>query len=193
MTISVGLMTELDLVNGVLSVAGDAPIQALNDTYQPVFIIRKMLNNASKKLQSKTYWFNTEYEVTLTPNTINSKIILPANLLRFEPCDVRYVARGLSVYDRTSRTTIITEDVIADLSVQLSFEELPEVAREHLLALCRLQYNNEYFGETSFLRELTADVKTTKQELDKENIENENVNMFDSQRSQSIAFKNRRR
>lgn len=190
---TVGLITELEVINSVLSVSGDAPVQSLEDTYQPVFIIRQMINNISRKIQSDNYWFNTEYDVELQPNTVTNNIALPFNILRFEPQDTRYVARGLTVYDRTDRTNLITTSIIADISVQLEFDELPQVVREYIRTACRIQYNNEYFGETSFKNELQAEYQNAKIELDKANVENEDVNIFSAQRVNNIAFKNRRR
>ena len=190
---TVGLITELEVVNSVLSVAGDNPVQSLDDTYQPVFIIKQMLLNISRTMQSKGYWFNNEYGVTLTPSTINSKIILPFNIIRFDPVDNRFVARGLNVYDRTDRTNIITDDIVADITLQLEFEELPQVAREYIRTACRIQYNNEYFGETNFKQEWLSEFNEAKLALDKADIENESISMFSSSKVNNIAFKNRRR
>ena len=190
---TIGLITELEVVNSVLSVAGDAPIQSLADTYQPATIIKQMIGNVSRKMQTKGYWFNQEYDVVLTANTLTGKIDLPFNTLKFEPADVSYVARGKTVYDRSNRTNTIAVDVVADLVYHLDFEELPQVAREFIRAACRLQYNNEYFGATEFKRELEADLINAQQELDKADIENEDISMFSAQRVNNIAFKNRRR
>ena len=190
---TVGLITELEVVNSVLSVAGDNPVQSLDDTYQPVFIIKQMIHNVSRTMQSKGYWFNNEYGVTLSPSTINGKTTLPFNIIRFEPTDNKYVARGLTVYDREGRTSTITEDITADITLQLEFEELPLTAREYIRTACRIQYNNEYFGETNFKQELIADFNKAKQDLEKEDTENESISMFASAKSNNIAFKNRRR
>ena len=190
---TVGLITELEVVNSVLSVAGDSPVSSLDDIYQPVFIIKQMINNISRDIQSDPYWFNTEYDVDLEPNSVTNKIVLPFNLLRFEPVETQYVARGLTVYDRDNRTSTITDTIVADISVQLTFDELPQVVRKYIQALCRVQYNNEYFGETNFKQDLALEVQQAKTNLEKANIENENINIFNSQRVSNIAFKNHRR
>lgn len=189
---TIGLITELEVINSVLSVAGDNPVQSLSEEYQPVFIIRKMINNISRDMQIKNYWFNTEYGVELISNNITNKITLPFNLLNFEPCDTRYVARGVTVYDRVARTSIITETIKADISVHLEFDELPQVARKYIQAMCRKQYNNEYFGETAFKNDLLEEVKDALADLQKLNIENEDINIFKSARVFNIAFRNRR-
>lgn len=190
---TIGLITELEVVNSVLSVAGDSPVSSLADTYGPVAIIREMINNVSRDIQSEQYWFNTEYAVELEPSVLTSKTILPFNILRFEPEDTKYVARGLTVYDREGRTTIIEEIITADISLQLTFDELPQVVRKYIQTRCRIQYNNEYFGETAFKQDLAVELNVAKANLDKENIENEDINMFNSARATNIAFKNRRR
>ena len=190
---TIGLITELEVINSVLSIAGDNPIQSLDEDYQPVFIIRQMINNISRDMQSDNYWFNTEYDVTLEPNTITNKIILPFNLISFEPCDTRYIQRGVNVYDRVARTTTITDSIVADISTQLEFTELPQVARKYIQSMCRNQYNNEYFGDANMKQDLVREVSEAKANLEKKNIENENVNMLENARVYNIAFKNRRR
>lgn len=190
---TIGLITELELINSVLRVAGDNPVSSLSETYQPVYIIRQMINDISRDMQIKNYWFNTEYEVTLSSNSETDTIILPFNLLNFEPEDDRYVARGLTVYDREDRTTTITDDITADISVMLEFDELPQAARKYIQAKCRYDYNNEYFGDTSQKQDLFRELQEAEKTLDKLNIENENVNMLENARSYNIAFRNRRR
>ena len=135
------LITELEVINSVLSAAGDSPVQTLDSRYQPVFIIKEIIKNISRDMQTKKYWFNTERDVTLTPNTQTNKIILPFNILTFEPEDIRYVARGLTVYDKEARTTNITKDIVATYTVMLDFEELPQQARKYIQAHARVRYN----------------------------------------------------
>ena len=189
---TIGLITELEVINSVLRVAGDNPVQSLDENYQPVFIIRQMIIDVSRDMQNKNYWFNTEYAVELVPNTITNQIILPFNILNFEPVYDKYVARGLSVYNREDRTVTITDTIVADISLMLEFDELPQVAREYIRAKCRLQYNNEFFGDTANIQSLAKAEEKALQQLDKLNIENENVNMFNSARALNIAFRNRR-
>ena len=190
---TIALITELEVVNSVLSAAGDSPVQALTDTYQPVFIIKEMIRNISRDMQTKKYWFNTEYDVTLTPNTETDKITLPFNILTFEPDDTKYVARGLTVYDRENRTSTITEDITATYTVMLDFDELPQQARKYIQAAARVQYNNEYFGELNLKQDLMKEMMEAKNELERVHMENEDINVFNSPRASRIAYRNRRR
>lgn len=186
------LITELEVVNSVLSAAGDSPVQTLDSRYQPVFIIKEIIKNISRDMQTKKYWFNTERDVTLTPNTQTNKIILPFNILTFEPEDIRYVARGLTVYDKEARTTNITKDIVATYTVMLDFEELPQQARKYIQAHARVRYNNEYFGELNLKSDLMKELMEAKNELDRVHMENEDINIFRSARSYNIAYRNRR-
>ena len=190
---TVGLISEIEVINSVLSVAGDAPIQSLDDTYQPVYIIRDIMSNISRDMQTKGYWFNKETGVTLSPSAATNTIVLPFNTLSMEAVDKSYVMRGLTVYDRTNRTKTITSDITADLVLMLEFDELPQIAREYIRAASRVQYNNEYYGETNFKQELMADFQKAKTALERESLENEQLNIFSAQAITNIAFKNRRR
>ena len=189
---TIGLITELEVINSVLRVSGDNPVQSLDENYQPVFVIRQMINDISRDMQNKNYWFNTEYDVELEPNTLTNKLTLPFNILNFEPEDTKYIARGLNVWNREDRTSTITETIKADISLMLEFDELPQAARKYIQAEARLQYNNEYFGGQENKSQLQKDRNDALQMLDKLNIENEDVNMLASARSYNIAFRNRR-
>lgn len=189
---TIGLSSELEVVNSVLSVTGDAPVQSLDDTYQPVYIIRDMINTESRRLQTEGFWFNTERGVELTTNQVTGTINVPFNILKFEPSDNRYVLRGSEVYDKTERTNLITGPITADLYLMMTFEQLPQSAREYLRTLCRIRYNNEYFGEQSIKGDLQVDFQRAKTELDKEHIDNEQINIFEAQAVRNVAFKNRR-
>lgn len=190
---TIGLITELEVVNEVLSTLGDNPVQSLDDGYQPVFIIKQMINNISRDMQTMKYWFNTEYDVEHVPSTLTSEIILPFNLLHFEPTETQYVARGLKVYDRTNRTSTIEEIVTADICLMLEFAELPQVARKYIMAKAKIQYNDEYLGEDSLKASLFKEFEKAKNELDRAHMENEDINVLSSTKVNSIAFKNRRR
>lgn len=190
---TIGLITELEVVNSVLSVAGDNPVQSLNDEYQPVFIIKQMINNISRDVQTLKLWFNTEYDVELESNTVTDKITLPFNYLKFEPTDTKYVARGFTVFDREARTSTITESIEATICVMLEFSELPQEVRKYIQAKCRQQYNDEYLGEDSLRSTLAREVEKAETQLMKVHLENQDINVFSSSRSNSIAFRNRLR
>jgi len=190
---TIALITELEVINSVLSAAGDSPVSSLDTTYQPVFIIQEIIRNISRDLQTKKYWFNTEYDITLTPNTETDKIILPFNILTFEPEDTKYVARGLTVYNREDRTSTITEEITATYTVMLDFDELPQQARKFIQAAARVQYNNEYFGELNLKQDLLKELQQAENELNRTHMENEDINVFNSARSYNIAYRNRRR
>ena len=189
----IGHITELKIVNSVLSVAGDNPVQSLSDSYQPVFIIKQMIENISRDMQTEGWWFNTEFEVTLTSNTETDKIALPFNILKFEPKYTKYVQRGLTVYDRQARTSTITDDVEADIVVMLEFDDLPQVARKYIRAKCRHQYNEEYFGEQTIKRTLEKELNKARIELEQANLENNDYNVFNSTKTYNMVYKNRRR
>lgn len=190
---TIGVITELEVINSVLSVAGDAPVQSLDDDYQPVFIIRDMINTLSRELQLEGYWFNTESGITLSPNSQTGQTVVPFNTLKFIPVSSQYVLRGTKIYDRTNRTEDIGTDITGDLIVMLEFDALPQSAREYIRAACRVQYNDEYFGETNFKNKLERQLMKAKQELEQEHLENEKINILQAQAITNIAFKNRRR
>jgi len=112
------LTTKLNAVNTMISVIGEAPVNSLGGTAVPVTVVQaeNTLDETSRAIQSEGWHFNTEHEYTLTPNTFDSKIILPNNTLRIDLDPEIYtendpVQRGLTLYDRKNHTDVWSKEV----------------------------------------------------------------------------------
>ena len=108
-------MTELEAVNKLLSVIGEAPIDKLADIstneISDASLARKTLHEINRDVQSEGWLWNTEVDVPLSVNK-DGEYDLPANALRanFSPNRYpysQYIVRGLRVYDRMARTYAI--------------------------------------------------------------------------------------
>ena len=147
------LTTKLNAVNTMISVIGEAPVNTLGGTAVPVTVVQaeNTLDETSRAVQSEGWHFNTEHEYVLSPNTFDSKIILPNNTLRIDLDPEIYtendpVQRGLTLYDRKNHTDVWSKEVKASITFELPFEELPEQFRHYITVKSARIFANRFLG-----------------------------------------------
>ena len=151
-------MTELEAINTLLSVIGEAPIDKLSDVSTNEItdsgLARKTLHEVDRDVQAEGWCFNTDFEVSLSPDSAK-EYKLPANTLRadFSPNrypSSQYVARGNRVYDRHLRTYEIadgTEPLVVDQLVsQLEWDELPHHAQQYIAIRAARIYSDRFIN-----------------------------------------------
>jgi hypothetical protein len=157
--------TELQAVNIMLSLIGEMEIDDLSlaasnaDVQMALFILR----SATRTVQTKGWQFNTETGRTLYRGP-NSEIALPSNAVRcskpedpqLQQEDVRFTIRGQRLFNQTTNSFVWDVDVVADLTLLLPFEELPEPARNYIAEKAAQRFQDRKLGSTT-LRSFTAD------------------------------------
>ena len=137
-------MTELESINILLSVIGEAPISQLSDIQANEIddsaLAQRTLAEVNRDVQAEGWGWNTDQQVTLTSD-INDQINLPGNTLRvsFSPNtygESQYVARGLRIWDKQKRTYKVGTDQpsleIDELVTQLEWDELSHAAQYYI-------------------------------------------------------------
>lgn len=128
--------TELEAVNTMLNTIGEAPVNTLvNMTSVDAITAQSILANVNRSVQAEGWFFNSEYGYPLAPDQ-NSNLPLPTNIMSVdstsESHDYQIVQRGSRAYDRKNHTYTFTQTVKCDLILLLSFEEIPEAARNYI-------------------------------------------------------------
>jgi hypothetical protein len=125
--------TELECVNKMLLLLGEAPVVTLDDlTFAEASLARQVLQEDSVSIQQQGFYWNT-LNLTLQPD-ISGYIYLPEGTLRMDPVDKAsyYIKRGNRLYDGENNTYVIAEDVEVELIQFLSWDEVPEVVRHYI-------------------------------------------------------------
>ena len=151
-------MTELEAVNTLLSIIGEAPIDKLADIkaneITDASLARKTLKEVSRDVQAEGWLFNTENEVSVSVDT-QGEYPLPENALRCDFSPNRYansqlVARGNRIYDRSARTFEIDNSnepiVIDQVVMELDWEELPHAAQQYISIRSGRIYSDRYIN-----------------------------------------------
>ncbi|MCK4500454.1 hypothetical protein KAU11_08145 [Candidatus Babeliales bacterium] len=187
------LLSELDAINQILSVTGDAPVSNVNSTYEQAVVARRILLEISRQKQARGYWFNEVDEFLILKDT-DGHINFPSDTIRVDiPRDNGYfVQRGLKLFNKRLNTYVFTIDIYANIVSELVWSLLPQSFRQYVVAEASLRYNAEYFGSHELTQRIEKDVFSKKIDLDKEDIDNRDLNMLKSTRASNIAFKNRR-
>ena len=128
--------TELEAINTMLSTIGESPVNAVEDTGNvDVVIARQILQTASREVQARGWHFNTEINYTITPDS-DGYLVLPKTVLKvdtvYPDSSKDVVVRGSKLYDREKHTYVFTDAVKVDMTILLTFDELPEVARNYV-------------------------------------------------------------
>jgi hypothetical protein len=144
--------SELEAVNTLLSVIGEAPVNTIDASSQTsdVIIAKKLLTEVSREVQVSGWHFNREYEVSLVPDT-SSNINLPTNTgsIDVEPensSQKDYIQRGDKLYNKTDKTYTITDTLKCTITYMLSWDDLPQTARNYIMIRAARKFQDRVVG-----------------------------------------------
>ena len=169
----------LEAVNRVLQMMGEAPVNSLNGQFGLALQAQDTLNDVSRRLQSEGWSFNTDREKLLQRNVTTNQIALGPNVSRVVIDRLRYpevdvAQRGGTLYDRHNNTYAFTQDLYADITFILEWEELPEYARQYITAKAGRQLQEAILGSADLSRiNLTAEAEAKALFMDEETVVND--------------------
>lgn len=160
------LLTELEAVNTILGAVGESPVVDLDGDFVDAELARNMLRHEMRTTQTKGWTFNTDLEVTFTPND-DGEIIIAANTLRFVYSDANIVVRGTRLYDRSTQSYVFTDDITASkVVVYLDFDEMPQAMRDYCTVCAARKFQDQYQGDATLHKFKEADEFRAKAALD---------------------------
>jgi hypothetical protein len=178
--------SELDAINSILAAIGEAPINSLDaDLPVAAAVAKNTLAEISREVQSRGWWFNTEYDAVL-PRSGDTTISLQPNTLAVEfdestRFDFDPIQRGPKLYDRKSRSATFTKDLTASrLVLGLPFEELPEVARRFITVRAARITHDRTIGEQQMHTFTAIAEQQAYQALVRESVRQDQPNMLKS-------------
>jgi hypothetical protein len=140
----------LEAVNTVLRMLGEAPVSSLDGDFGLAQQASDILIDASRRLQMEGWTFNTDYERTLLRNQ-DSEILVGNNVLRVVVHEYNHphldvVQRGAKLYDRRGNSYQFDQDLKADVTLALEWDELPEHARRYITVMGGRQLQQQVIG-----------------------------------------------
>ncbi len=153
--------TEKEAVNAMLRAIGEAPVNTISGTVTTdVAIAIQTLSSINRRVQSKGWHFNTDYNVVLDVDN-DGNIPLGITIASVYSPSNDVALRDQKLYDRVNRTFIFTNSIQDAVTITiLEFENLPEVAREYITQVAKKEYQQEIIGQVS------ANQENTQSEMD---------------------------
>ena len=153
--------SELQAVNIMLSVVGEAPVNTLaGDTTVDVSIAKNLLDESSMSIQSMGWNFNTHYNYVVTIDNTN-KIPLPSNCVQADGSaayrSYNYVMRDGFLYDMDNHTDIFTTTPTVDVVLVQQFEHLPEYARRYITVKASRRFAARIIGDNELTKLISND------------------------------------
>ncbi|MAD94610.1 MAG: phage tail protein [Rhodobacteraceae bacterium] len=179
------LTTELESVNQMLGHIGEAPVNSLADTAAlPISASTALtvLREVSKEVQTEEWHFNTvtDYEPVKEDT---GKLRLPDETLFVDSVDtdMDVVQRGYYLYNRKDRTDVFSETFKVDLTVQLTWDELPEVARRYVTLRASRIFQGRIVGSTELQSLIAVDEMQARARLLELDAQSSDRTIFDSE------------
>tara|TARA_B100001287_G_scaffold215621_1_gene184502 strand:- start:154 stop:756 length:603 start_codon:yes stop_codon:yes gene_type:complete len=186
--------TELQAVNTILSIIGEAPVSSITTNIgSDVSIAKQILDESSVTMQSKGWNFNTEESYSLALDS-NNKIPVPTNAIwvttRSPNSTKKVIIRNGFLYDKENHTYTHSEAINVDMIILLPFTELPEFARRYIVTIAGRRFQARYLGSkelAGFTEQDEATALTTCEQLD---AANEKQNILSNDISNRIIYRN---
>jgi hypothetical protein len=125
-------MTELEAVNVLLTTIGEQPVNTLTgNLVTDVTVARQVLSEVSREVQAQGWHFNTEYGVSLSPNT-NGEIVVPPDAARIDSKYFDVTVREGKLFNLKERTYKFNNSVDTDIVYFQDFESLPSPACSYI-------------------------------------------------------------
>jgi len=129
------MTTKLEVLNHMLNTVGENPVSSAASTHPSAVSASVTLNRLNKQMQTRGWWFNSEYGLVLSPDTQTGHVIIPQDTLKCDPVNTssKLVRRSGKLYDPVNHTYNIGANVICDVVLMLPVEDLPETAAQYLM------------------------------------------------------------
>ena len=148
--------TELEAVNKVLQMMGEAPVSSLQGQFGLAKQASDTLKDVSRRVQAEGWSFNTDYETTLPRNSNDeieiqstaSRVVVDPNL--YPALDV--TTRGNKLYDRRSNTFVFSSELKVDITYMFDWDDLPEHARQYIMVKAGRQLQESIMGSADLTK-----------------------------------------
>ena len=172
-------MTELESVNTLLAIIGEAPISQFSDIEANEItdsaLAQRTLIEVGGDVQAEGWSWNTDEIVNLQPDQAGEYVV-PGNALRvdFSPnryADCPYVVRGKRVYNRLDQTYKIANAdnpqvlVVDQMVVRLDWDDLPHAAQSYIVIRAARIYSDRFVNSNTIFTYSVQDEEYARAQL----------------------------
>ena len=183
-------LSRLQAINMCLAGVGVGPVASEEDSGLDALTAGVVVDQVTRDVQSKAYWFNTERNWNLAPNATTGIIAVPSNvdevLAYAASARTELTIRGSQVYDTFSHTYNLLPIVNSDdkicfvFQMSLDFTDLPALAKNYIAYRAKRLYAQDTEGDAKTTEMQSRDEIRSQSELEVMDMKQQNVNAFDS-------------
>jgi hypothetical protein len=146
--------TELEAVNTMLTTIGESPVNTISESTADTRIAYIILGEVNRATQIRGWHWNTESDVTFTPDGTTKEITLGTDVVRVDVderlySNVNVIQRGTRLYDKKNHTYQFKEPVKAEVVYLRSFSEMPEQARYYIIVRSARLFQQRMIGDAT--------------------------------------------
>lgn len=172
-------LSKLDVVNNCLGVIGLGLVSSLTTPSRFVSAAINLIDQANASQQARGWWFNSEYNVTLSPN-LSGEVLIPASAISCIPASARYAQRGPRVFDTQEQTYTIGKPVECSLIQQLDWDLLPVAFQDYVSAKAMQMFGVRFDAGANKARELAQQEEITRKALMSQHVRASRANILNS-------------
>lgn len=169
----------LEVVNSMLGLLGELPVNSITDPHTLIPAALAAITNQNALVQVDFWWFNVEYP-TLIPQAGSGLILVPEDAASVDSLTQypRLAVRGNRLYNLDDITDVFTQPLRVRLHRVLPFNAAPAIARAHIAAKAKLEFQMAYDGDSTKAQIIQQEIKETYIRLHSEHIRNAKANML---------------
>lgn len=146
--------TELEAVNTMLTTIGESPVNQISESTADTRIAYLILGEVNRATQIRGWHWNTESDVTLTPDGTTKEITLGSNVVRVdvdgrEYTNIDVIQRGTKLYDKKNHTLQFSSPVKAEVVYLIPFADMPEQARYYIIVRSARLFQQRMIGDST--------------------------------------------
>lgn len=173
-------LTELEAVNTMLGLIGEAPISSLEgELIADAALARTVLTEASRQIQEYGWHFNTDERFRLSPD-INGEIQVPSDAIRIDSAWVDIATRGSRLYNREENTYVFSNYLECDIVRYLAWEDLPAAVRRYIAAKATTLFATRALGSTEIVNQAKSEESSARSLFLSQELEMADYSMLDN-------------
>lgn len=179
-------LTELEAVNDMLAVIGQAPVNTFTANNSDQNIARAELAKVVREVCAYGFKFNTDEGHTLHPE-IDGTVSIPAGAMSVDPMDPRqdltprqHPTLGMCLWDAANLTWNVAAPAVCRVRWSLTFDALPELARGYAVIAAGRKFQARFVGAPELDRFAAEDQQRAWLALQREQAATADINAFRS-------------
>jgi len=183
------MLTKLEVVNAILRNLGTAAVTSIDVAANPdVQAALGAIETKRQSIQTQSWWFNTQENVTLARTQTNEISVPPTTTqLNTSKTGVDVVQHGTRLFNRDNNSYFFDAELTdVWLVVAMEWDDLPYSAREVIQYAAMVQVQSDFEGDQEKLAQVEGQLQGALLTMKREHVRNRKVNAFTNSRTNML-------